>query len=231
MRIDVITLFPEMFAAPLDASLLGKARAAGAVTVALHDLREYGLGRHRSVDDEPYGGGPGMVMRPEPIWAAVEAVGTTDAHVVLMSARGTLLDHDVVGRLAGHDRLVLICGRYEGVDERVAEHLADEEISIGDYVLAGGELPALVVIETVSRLVPGVLGNVDSLALESHSAGLLEYPQYTRPPEFRGHAVPEILLSGDHGAVEQWRRQESERFTKGRRPDLWARRPPPNSEM
>jgi tRNA (guanine37-N1)-methyltransferase len=224
MRIDVITLFPEMFEAPLDASLLGKARAAGRITVAVHDLRDHGLGRHRSVDDEPYGGGPGMVMRPEPIWAAVEELRTEGTHVVLMSARGTLLDHEVVRRLAGHDRLVLICGRYEGVDERVAQHLADEEISIGDYVLAGGELPALVVIETVSRLVPGVLGNRESLALESHSAGLLEYPQYTRPPEFKGHVVPEVLLSGDHGAVERWRRDESERLTRRRRPDLWARR-------
>jgi len=224
MRIDVITLFPEMFEAPLEASLLGKARAAGRIEVVVHDLRDYGVGRHRSVDDEPYGGGPGMVMRPEPIWSAVEGLGAGGAHVVLMSARGTLLDHEVVRRLAGNERLVLICGRYEGVDERVVEHLADEEVSIGDYVLAGGELPALVVIEAVSRLVPGVLGNVESLAMESHSAGLLEYPQYTRPPEFRGHGVPEVLLAGDHGAVERWREQESERLTRLRRPDLWARR-------
>jgi tRNA (guanine37-N1)-methyltransferase len=231
MRLDVITLFPEMFEKPLETSLLGKARTAGTIEVAVHDLRDHGIGRHRSVDDEPYGGGPGMVMRPEPIWAAVEAVRTEGAFVILMSARGTLLDHDVVRRLAAHDRLVLICGRYEGVDERVAAHLADEEISIGDYVLAGGEVPALVVIEAVSRLVPGVLGNVESLALESHSAGLLEYPQYTRPPEFQGHAVPDVLLSGDHGAVERWRRDESERLTQQRRPDLWARRRPDDPEM
>jgi tRNA (guanine37-N1)-methyltransferase len=231
MRIDVITLFPEMFEKPLETSLLGKARTAGTIEVSVHDLRDHGLGRHRSVDDEPYGGGPGMVMRPEPIWAAVEAVRTEGAFVILMSARGTLLDHDVVRRLAAHDHLVLICGRYEGVDERVAAHLADEEISIGDYVLAGGEVPALVVIEAVSRLVPGVLGNVESLALESHSAGLLEYPQYTRPPEFQGHAVPDVLLSGDHRAVERWRRDESERLTQQRRPDLWARRRPDDPEM
>jgi tRNA (guanine37-N1)-methyltransferase len=231
MQIDVITLFPEMFEKPLEASLLGKARTAGTIEVSVHDLRDHGLGRHRSVDDEPYGGGPGMVMRPEPIWAAVEAVRTEGAFVILMSARGTLLDHDVVRRLAAHDRLVLICGRYEGVDERVAAHLADEEISIGDYVLAGGEVPALVVIEAVSRLVPGVLGNVESLALESHSADLLEYPQYTRPPEFQGHVVPDVLLSGDHGAVERWRRDESERLTRQRRPDLWARRRPNDPEM
>jgi tRNA (guanine37-N1)-methyltransferase len=231
MRLDIITLFPEMFEKPLETSLLGKARTAGTIEVAVHDLRDHGIGRHRSVDDEPYGGGPGMVMRPEPIWAAVEAVRTEGAFVILMSARGTLLDHDVVQRLAAHDHLVLICGRYEGVDERVAAHLADEEISIGDYVLAGGEVPALVVIEAVSRLVPGVLGNAESLALESHSAGLLEYPQYTRPPEFQGHAVPDVLLSGDHGAVERWRRDESERLTQQRRPDLWARRRPDDPEM
>jgi tRNA (guanine37-N1)-methyltransferase len=224
MQIDVVTLFPEMFEAPLGASLLGKARTADKLKVGVHNLRSYGIGRHRSVDDEPYGGGPGMVMRPEPIWTAVEELRTEDSYVVLMSARGTLLDQDVVRRLAERDHLILICGRYEGVDERVAEHLADEEVSIGDYILAGGEFPALVVIEAVSRLVPGVLGNVDSLALESHSAGLLEYPQYTRPPEFKGHAVPEVLLSGDHGAVERWRREASERLTIRRRPDLWARR-------
>ena len=223
MRIDVITLFPEMFGPPLEASLLGKARAAGVIDVAVHDLRAFGLGRHHTVDDEPYGGGPGMVMRPEPIWSAVESIGDAGAHVLLMSARGTLLDHDVVGRLARNERIVLICGRYEGVDERVAEHLVDEEISIGDYVMAGGEVPALVVIEAVSRMVPGVLGNAESLALESHSAGLLEYPQFTRPAEFKGHAVPEVLLSGDHGAVERWRREQSERLTRDRRPDLWAR--------
>ena len=224
MRIDVITLFPEVFEKPLEASLLGRARAAGSMEVVVHDLREHGLGRHRSVDDEPYGGGPGMVMRAEPIWAAVEAVRADPSHVVLMSARGRLLEADVVRRLAGYERVTLICGRYEGVDERVATHLADEEISIGDYVMAGGELPALVVIEAVSRLVPGVLGNAESLALESHSEGLLEYPQYTRPPQFRDHAVPEVLLSGDHGAIERWRRHESERLTRERRPDLWAKR-------
>src|SRR5918995_2797665 len=177
MRIDVITLFPEMFEKPLETSLLGKARTAGTIEVSVHDLRDHGLGRHRSVDDEPYGGGPGMVMRPEPIWAAVEAVRTEGAFVILMSARGTLLDHDVVRRLAAHDHLVLICGRYEGVDERVAAHLADEEISIGDYVLAGGEVPALVVIEAVSRLVPGVIGKGESHERESFAEeGLLDHP-------------------------------------------------------
>ena len=220
MRIDVVTIFPQLFAAPLETSLLGKAVSEGLLDVRVHDLREHGLGKHRSVDDEPYGGGAGMVMRPEPLFAAVEEVRGPESHVVLLSPRGRRLDHAGVVLLAQHAHLVLICGRFEGVDERVAEHLADEEVSIGDYVLAGGELPALVVIEAVSRLVPGVLGNAESLESESHAAGLLEYPQYTRPAEFRGWSVPDVLLSGDHGAVERWRRAQSERLTRDRRPDL-----------
>ena len=220
MRIDVITLFPELFAAHLRTSLLGRAVAAGVIEVEVHDLRAHGLGAHRSVDDTTYGGGAGMVMRPEPIFEAVEAVAEPDAHVVLLSARGARLHQRALERLASRSRLILICGRYEGVDERVALHLADEELSIGDYVLAGGELPALVVIEGVSRLLRGVLGNADSLGLESHSGGLLEYPQYTRPAVYRGWAVPEVLLSGDHGAVERWRIEEAERITRLRRPDL-----------
>ena len=220
MRIDVITIFPQLFTAPLETSLLGKAVVEGLLDVRVHDLREHGLGKHRSVDDEPYGGGAGMVMRPEPLFAAVEEVRRPDSHVVLLSPRGRRLDHAGVAALAQHAHIVLVCGRFEGVDERVAEHLADEEISIGDYVLAGGELPALVVIEAVSRLVPGVLGNAGSLESESHAAGLLEYPQYTRPAEFRGWRVPDVLLSGDHGAVERWRHEQSERLTRERRPDL-----------
>jgi len=223
MRIDVITLFPALFDAPLTTSLLGRAVGAGLLDVRVHDLRAHGLGRHRAVDDEPYGGGAGMVLRPEPLFAAVEAVAGPAAHVVLLSARGARLDHPTVRRLAGLEQLVLICGRYEGVDERVAVHLADEEISVGDFVLAGGELAALVVVEAVSRLVPGVLGNAGSLDSESHAAGRLEHPQYTRPPEFRGWRVPDVLLSGDHGAIERWRRKESERVTRERRPDLLER--------
>ena len=220
MLIDVITLFPALFEAPLRTSVLGRAVAAEALEVRVHDLREHGLGRHRSVDDAPYGGGAGMVLRPEPIFAAVEAVATREARAVLLSPRGPRLDQRHVARLADERHLVLICGRYEGVDERVAQYLADEELSIGDYVLAGGELPALVVIEAVARMVPGTLGNVASLASESHAGGLLEHPHYTRPAEFRGWRVPEVLLSGDHGAVERWRRQEAERLTRERRPDL-----------
>ena len=218
--VDVITLFPELFRAPLETSLLGKAVSDGLLEVRVHDLREHGLGKHRSVDDEPYGGGAGMVMRPEPLFAAIEEVRGPRSHVVLLSPRGRRLDHAHVARLAALEHLILVCGRYEGVDERVVEHAVDEELSIGDYVLAGGELAALVVIEAVSRLVPGVLGNAGSLDSESHAAGLLEYPQYTRPAEFRGHRVPDVLLSGDHGAVERWRRERSELLTRERRPDL-----------
>lgn len=219
MRIDVVTIFPELLEVPLRTSLLGKGIEAGHLDVRLHDLREHGFGKHRSVDDTPYGGGAGMVMRPEPLFAAVEAI-EGEPHVVLMSPRGARLDHAAVLRLARLPHLVLLCGRYEGVDERVSEHLVDEELSIGDYVLSGGELPALVVIEALSRYVPGILGNESSLESESHAGGGLEYPHYTRPPEFRGWAVPEVLLSGDHAAIERWRREQAELATRTRRPDL-----------
>jgi len=217
VRIDVVTLFPQMFDSVLAASLLGRGIAAGKLEVGLHDLRAHGLGKHRSVDDEPYGGGAGMVMRPEPIFEAVDDLRRDDSHVVLLSPRGGLLNQRAVGRLSKLDHLILICGRYEGVDERVGEFLADEELSIGNYVLAGGELASMVVIEAVSRFVPGVMGNAASLDSESHAAGTLEYPQYTRPAEYRGHRVPEVLLSGHHGEVERWRRRESEEITRARR--------------
>lgn len=220
MHIDVVTLFPQLFGPHLQTSLLGKAISQGTVSVALHDLRQHGLGKHRSVDDAPYGGGAGMVMRPEPIFAAVENLRRDESHVVLLSPRGTVFRQQVADRLARLDHLVLICGRYEGVDERVSEHLCHEEISIGDFVLAGGELAALVVIEAVTRLVPGVVGNVGSLESESHAAGLLEYPQYTRPADFRGWKVPEVLVSGNHAQVAEWRRRRAEQLTRERRPDL-----------
>lgn len=220
MRIDVVTLFPELFGPHLGASLLGKAIREGIVTVDVHDLRAHGLGRHRSVDDAPFGGGAGMVMRPEPIFAAVEQLRTPESHVVLLSPRGEVLTQGVAGELAGLSHLILICGRYEGVDERVSEHLCDREVSIGDYVLAGGELGALVVIEAVTRLVPGVLGNAASLESESHASGQLEYPQYTRPAEFRGWKVPGVLVSGDHEAVRRWRHDKARELTEQRRPDL-----------
>ena len=222
MRIDVVTIFPQLFDTPLKTSLLGRAVEADLLEVEVHDLRAHGIGKHRNVDDEPYGGGPGMVMRPEPIFETVDELRADGTHVVLLSPRGTRFDHSVVERLASLQHLVLICGRFEGVDERVAEHCADEEISIGDYVLAGGELAALVVIETISRMIPGVLGNQASLESESHRAGDLEYPQYTRPADYRGHVVPDVLLSGDHERVVEWRRTEAERATRARRPDLSA---------
>ena len=220
MRIDIVTLFPRMFDSVLSASLLGRGIESGTLEVHVVDLRPYGLGKHRSVDDEPYGGGAGMVMRPEPIFAAVEELRSEQSHVVLLSPRGSLLRQAGVARLAERDHIILICGRYEGVDERVSEFLVDEELSIGDYVLAGGELAAMVVVESVSRFVPGVMGNRGSLESESHSRGLLEYPQYTRPAEFRGHPVPDVLLSGHHGEVERWRREQSERITRERRPEI-----------
>ncbi len=220
MRIDVVTLFPEFFDAPLRTSLLGKAVEANLLDVVAHDLRQWGLGKHRTVDDEPYGGGAGMVMRPEPLFEAVDALRPPAGHVILLSPRGSVLTQPKVEELASRDHLVLLCGRYEGVDERVATDAADEELSIGDYVLAGGEVAALVVIEAMSRIVPGVVGNEASLRSESHTTGALEYPQYTRPAEYRGVTVPDILLSGDHGAIERWRKQQSEQLTRERRPDL-----------
>ena len=210
MKIDVVTLFPGFFESPLKVSLLGRALESGALEVGLHDLRKWGLGKHRSVDDEPYGGGAGMVMRPEPLFGAIDDLRKDDSTVILMSPRGRRLDQPTVVELGRLPHLVLLCGRYEGVDERVSEHAVDLELSIGDYVLAGGEAAALVVIEALSRMTPGVLGNAESLTTESHSDRLLEHPQYTRPAEFRGWRVPDVLLSGDHAAVERWRGQEAE---------------------
>ncbi|HXF72656.1 MAG TPA: tRNA (guanosine(37)-N1)-methyltransferase TrmD [Actinomycetota bacterium] len=220
MRIDVLTIFPEIFDSPLRASLLGKAIAAGLVDVRVHDIRAHATDRHRKVDDEPYGGGPGMVMKPEPIFAAVEALGPGPTRIVLLSPAGRRLDQALVRELAREPWIVLICGRYEGVDERVVEGLGAEEVSIGDYVLSGGELPALVVIEAVARLVPGVVGKEESLARESFEEGLLDHPHYTRPAEFRGMRVPEVLLSGDHAAIERWRREAAREKTRRNRPDL-----------
>jgi len=220
MRIDVITIFPEMVIEPLRAGLLGKGIDKGLLDVRVHDLRDHGSGKHRTVDDRPYGGGAGMVMRPEPIFAAVDALDAPNARVILMSPRGTRFDQRHVERLASVEHMILICGRYEGVDERVVEHLVDEELSIGDYVLSGGELPALVVIEAVSRLIPGVLGNVESLTSESHTDGLLEFPQYTRPAEYRGWSVPEVLLSGNHAEVARWRTEQARSLTQRKRPDI-----------
>ncbi|MYD74343.1 MAG: tRNA (guanosine(37)-N1)-methyltransferase TrmD [Chloroflexi bacterium] len=222
MRIDVITIFPPLLAGAFEHSIIRRARDREIVELHVHDLRDYTDDRHRTVDDYPYGGGAGMVMKPEPWFRAVEALRNQDnpGHAVLLSPQGQRLDQALARRLAREDRLIILCGRYEGVDERVREHLVDEEISIGDYVLSGGEPAAVVLVDALVRLQPGALGSPQSTVEESFSAGLLEYPQYTRPPEFRGWRVPDVLLSGDHGAVERWRRERQIERTRARRPDL-----------
>ena len=221
MRIDVFTIFPAILEAPLRESLLGRAIADGLLDIRVHDLRDWSTDRHRSVDDEAYGGGPGMVLKPEPIFAAVESLDPDRGRVLLLSPAGRRLDQSLVRELAGETHLTLLCGRYEGVDERVAEGLPAEEVSIGDYVLAGGEVPALVVIEAVTRLIPGVIGKDESHEQDSFAEpGVLDHPQYTRPAEFRGMAVPEVLRSGDHGAVERWRREAARAKATRNRPDL-----------
>lgn len=220
MRFDVLTIFPEFFTSPLQVSLLGKAIDSGTLEVDSHDLRHWADGPHRKVDDEPFGGGPGMVMAPGPIVAAVESLREPGGRVIILSAAGRPLTQSVVGELSRSDQVVLVCGRYEGIDARVPEILGADEISVGEFVLAGGEAAALVVIEAVARLVTGVVGNVGSLSEESFTAGLLEYPQYTRPAEFRGLSVPKVLLSGDHAQVAKWRREQAIRRTLEARPDL-----------
>ena len=218
MRIDLVTLFPELVGGPLGTSIIGRAAESGLVEYHVHDLREHGLGRHRSVDDYPYGGGAGMVMRPEPLFAAIEPLREAGAHVVLLDPAGERLTDALARTLAGFPHLALVSGRYEGIDERVRS-LVDREVSIGDYVLTGGELPALVLVDAVVRLVPGVIQEVSHTG-DSFASGLLEHPQYTRPESFRGMDVPPVLLSGHHGEVERWRRREALRRTLERRPDL-----------
>jgi tRNA (guanine37-N1)-methyltransferase len=227
MEIDVLTLFPAMFQGPLTESIIKRAIDAGYLTVRIHNIRDWTSDRHHITDDYPYGGGSGMVMKPEPVFAAVEAVlalGLLEPPppVILMTPQGRLFTQAVARELAEKPRLILLCGHYEGVDERIREHLVTDQISIGDFVLTGGELAAMVVFDAVARLVPGVLAP-GSRGEESHSAGLLEYPQYTRPPDFRGWMVPDVLLSGNHGAIARWRRREALRRTWKRRPDLLAK--------
>jgi tRNA (guanine37-N1)-methyltransferase len=219
VRIDVFTIFPEYLDGPLRSSLLGRARERGLIDVRVHDPRDHATDAHRSVDDTPFGGGAGMVMTPEPLFAAVEAADPPRP-VVLLSAAGRRFDQKMARRFGTGAGFSLVCGRYEGVDQRVADHLCDDEISVGDYVLSGGEAAALVVIEAVGRLVPGVMGSEESSADESFSDGLLEYPQYTRPADFRGWSVPEVLRSGDHARIARWRRAQALRRTLERRPDL-----------
>ena len=221
MRIDVFTIFPGIFEGPVRESLLGRAIGEGLIDVRVHDLRGWSEDRHRMVDDTAYGGGPGMVMKPEPFFSAVESLDPDRGRVLLLSPAGRRLDQAFVRELAGEEHLTLLCGRYEGVDERVVEQLPAEEVSIGDYVLAGGEVPALVLIEAVTRLVPGVMGKEESHERDSFAKpGLLDHPQYTRPAEFRGMAVPEVLLSGDHAAIERWRHEAAREKTRRNRPDL-----------
>ncbi len=224
MIFDVVTLFPGLFCGGLQESILGRARRAGKVAVRLHDLRRWGIGPHRQVDDTPYGGGGGMILRPEPFFAAVDWVRreypASRERTVLLSPQGSRLTHDSARRLAGFERVILLCGRYEGVDERVREGLADEELSIGDMVLTGGELPAMVAIDAVSRFIPGVLGRKEAAEEDSFAHGQLDSPYYTRPPEFRGRAVPEVLLSGDHRAISRWREEMAHEATRTKRPDL-----------
>jgi tRNA (guanine37-N1)-methyltransferase len=226
VHFDILTLFPGMFAGAFEESIIKRARQAGLVSIALHNIRDYATGRHRVTDDTPYGGGGGMIMKPDPIFAAVdEVLGETlgTVPVTLLTPKGRPFTHQVARELSRYPRLLLICGRYEGVDERVHRHLVTDEISIGDFVLSGGEVPAMVIVDAVTRLLPGVLGDPGATFEDSHAEGLLEYPQYTRPPIFRSHAVPEVLLSGNHAEITRWRRQQALRRTWERRPDLLRR--------
>jgi tRNA (guanine37-N1)-methyltransferase len=229
MRFDILSLFPGFFAGVFEESIVKRAVESGLVTIAVHNIRDFAPDKHHITDDEPYGGGGGMVMKAGPIFRAVEAVvgpgglpreALDPTQIILLSPAGRLLDQAVARELASREHLVLICGRYEGVDERVREHLVTDEISIGDYVLSGGEIPAMVIIEAVTRLLPGALGDPMATMRDSHSRGLLEHPHYTRPAEFRGWAVPEVLLSGNHAEVARWRRQQSLLRTRERRPEL-----------
>ena len=223
IEFELFTVLPEVLSSYLEASILGRAQESGRVRVNVHNIRDYTTDRHRTTDDEPYGGGGGMIMKPEPIFAAVETIladNLTKVPVVLLTPQGRTFSHAVVKEMASHNRIALICGRYEGVDERIRDHLVTDEISLGDYVLTGGELPALVLIDAVSRLVPGVLGDDLATIKDSHAEGLLEHPHYTRPSDFRGWGVPDVLRSGDHAEVDRWRKQQSLLRTYRRRPDL-----------
>lgn len=222
IKFDVLSIFPEMFLSPLNFSLLKKAQEKGLINICLHDIRNWTSDKHKMTDDAPYGGGCGMVMKVEPVERALADIkaGTGPSDVILMTPQGEKLNQEIATALAGDNQIIIICGRYEGVDERIRMHLVDREISIGDFILTGGELPALVLIDAVSRLIPGVLGNAESSRSESFSNGLLEYPQYTRPADYKGWSVPDVLISGNHAEIELWRRRESLKRTYKRRPDL-----------
>jgi len=226
MQFDIFTILPEVFPPYLESSILQRARQRGLIDVRVHNIRDYTHDKHHTTDDTPYGGGGGMVMKPEPVFEAVESVlGTSPTRdrivpVILLTPQGRVFNQRVAEELSRYERIALLCGRYEGVDERIRQHLVTDEVSVGDYVLTGGELPALVIIDALSRLIPGVLGDPEGAQDDSHSMGLLEYSHYTRPPEFRGWSVPEILLSGDHGKIERWRREQALLRTLNKRPDM-----------
>jgi len=220
MKIDVLTLFPGMFAGPLDESIVQRARSSGVLDLRVHNLRDYTEDRHKTVDDRPFGGGPGMLLKPEPLFKAVQALAGQGTRVILLSPAGRLFSQGIARELAREEHLLFICGSYEGVDERARASLVHDELSIGDYVLTNGNLPAMVIIDAVTRLLPGVLGDESSSADESFSDGLLEYPHYTRPADFQGMKVPEVLLSGHHEAIAKWRLEQAKRRTAERRPDL-----------
>jgi tRNA (guanine37-N1)-methyltransferase len=220
MKIDVLTLFPGMFAGPLDESIIKRARESGRLDLRLHNLRDYAHDRHRTVDDRPFGGGPGMLLKPEPIFEAVESLARENTRVILLSPSGRTFNQAIARELAGFEHLLFVSGHYEGFDERVREQLADDELSIGDYVLTNGALPVMVIVDAVTRLLPGVLGDDTSTHEESFNHGLLEYPQYTRPAEYRGMKVPEVLLSGNHAEIARWRAEQARLRTQERRPDL-----------
>lgn len=220
MKVDVLTLFPGMFSGPLDESIIKRARAAGLLDFTIHNLRDYAHDRHRTVDDRPFGGGPGMLLKPEPIFEAVEAIAREKTRVILVSPSGRKFNQAIARELAQEEHLLMVCGHYEGFDERIRQELADDELSIGDYVLTNGALPVMVIVDAVTRLIPGVLGDDESSRDESFSQGLLEYPQYTRPAVFRGLGVPEVLLSGNHAEIARWRVEQARQRTRERRPDL-----------
>jgi tRNA (guanine37-N1)-methyltransferase len=222
---EILTIFPGMFASPLEASIVGKARERGIIDVRVHNVRDYAVDKHQMTDDRPFGGGEGMVMKPEPIAAALRAIRDNGppSRVVLLTPQGRLFNQEIAREFSLLPGLTLICGRYEGVDERVAEHFTDDQVSIGDYILTGGELAAMIIVDAVTRLIPGTLGNEDSASADSFSEPFLEYPQYTRPQNFEGRTVPEILLSGNHENIRRWRRGQALLRTKMRRPDLFAR--------
>ncbi len=226
MRIDILTLFPKMFEGVLGESIIKRARKKGKVDIRVHNLRDWTDDKHRKVDDKPFGGGPGMVIKPQPLFDAVSALKRRASRVVLMTPQGKPLNQPIAKKLSGYKHIIIVCGHYEGIDERFRKKLVTDEISLGDFILTGGEIPAMALVDALVRLVPGVVGDKDSLEFESFASGLLEYPQYTRPAEFRGLKVPEVLVSGDHNKVDLWRREMAVRRTKARRPDMYKKLKP-----